>query len=188
MIVAAEHRVSNGVSPELGEDQLSSTCYFYEDAMYSATGRGFQGFKAIKVQENFADVEHNKATRTEFHDTFPLTGKPKYSEQRLWDEDFSDGNPISETTTTWSFDSRDNGTYFVYQDEEIVRTYDLNSRFPMSIKKTDPRYEDANDLRYGNPKKTYTWDYTYVDGLNYMRHPSQIVKLYDYSDASLMVD
>ena len=184
MIVAAEHRVSNGVSPTLGEDELNSTCYYYEDAMYSATGRGFRGFKAIKVEENFADVEHNKATRTEFHDTFPLTGKPKYSEQRLWDEDFSVGNPLSKTETTWSVDSRDNGTYFVYKDEEITRTYDLKTRYAMSTKRTDPIYDEGNDLLYGNPRRTYTWLYTYIDGKHSMTHPTKSVDLFDYSEAS----
>ena len=184
MIVAAEHRESNGLLATSAEEALNSTCYFYEDAMYSATGRGFQGFKAIKVEENFADSENNKATRTEFHNDFPLTGKPKYSEQRLWDEDFSVGNPLSETETTWAYDQRDNGTYFVYQDEEKATVYDLNTRKYVSLTKTDPRYEDENGLRYGNPKNIVTTVLTYIEGSHAITNLTKLTYLYDYSDVS----
>ena len=184
MIVAAEHRVSNGLATTSQEEALNSTCYTYEDAMYSASGRGFQGFKAVKVEENFSDIENNKVTRTEFHDTFPLTGKPKYSEQRLWDEDFSVGNPISETEKTWAYDERDNGTYFVYKDLEIERVFDLQTRKHVSLKKTDPRYEDEDGLRYGNAKNIVTTLLSYLEGSHAITNLTKLTHLYDYSDVS----
>ena len=183
MIVAAEHQVSNGLSTTLGEDGLNSTCYYYEDAMYSAIGRGFQGFKAIKVEENFADIEHNKVTRTEFYNEFPLTGKPKYSERRLWDEDFSVGQPIDKTYTTWGYEARDNGTYFVFHDKEEAYTYDLTSRQLLSKKITDPMFDDADSIQYGNPTRVFTGFYTFFDGIHVITNATELHYRYDYSDA-----
>ena len=184
MIVAAEHRVSSGLATTSPEEALNSTCYTYEDAMYSANGRGFQGFKAIHVEENFSDVENNKVTRTEFHDSFPLTGKPKYGEQRFWDEDFSVGNPISETTTTWAYDERDNGTYFVYQDKEDTYVYDVKTRKQLSTEVVDAVYDTPDCLLYGNPRKEITYTYTYLDGFQVMTNRSIVNYYYDHSEIS----
>ncbi|MGE3731244.1 MAG: RHS repeat-associated core domain-containing protein [Lysobacterales bacterium] len=58
---------SNGVGG------LNETRYGYEEAMYHGQGRGFQGFRAISVDDRTPGAETR--SRTLFHQKFPLTGQ-----------------------------------------------------------------------------------------------------------------
>ena len=50
MWAVSEFDVTNGV----GAGTVNRTCYRYQDAMLSDWGRGFQGFRSITAEEQFA--------------------------------------------------------------------------------------------------------------------------------------
>jgi RHS repeat-associated protein len=74
MWTVSSFETSNGVA---GTNRI---CYAYQDAMLSDWGRGFQGFRFITQEEQFGSTsgaDQNRTTTTEFHQEFPLVGKPK---------------------------------------------------------------------------------------------------------------
>lgn len=177
MTVVAEHASSDGVGG------LGSTCYRYEDAMYSTNGRGFDGFKAIIVDENRGDGL-DKTTRTVFHDTFPLNGRPSLSVTRLR-SDWPTRTPVSRTENKWQWRLLDDGTKFVFNELERVDTYDLDTRDLTTIKRTYRRYDAGDDLNHGNVSYGYTRYDTYFE--DWQRAVSNVTEhfyTYDYSRAS----
>ena len=66
MYVVAEHSASNGIGG------LNDTLYRYRGAIYNNKGRGFQGFRAIEVEEA-VNASTDKVSRTEFHQKWPIS-------------------------------------------------------------------------------------------------------------------
>lgn len=176
MAAVAEHSASNGVGG------LNSTCYGYEDAMYSTNGRGFDGFRAITEAENI-DISTDKQTRTEFHDRFPLNGRPRKSETFLR-SDSPGEESIARTINTWKSKTLSDGTVFVFNEAEEVRTYDLQTRNPATIKKNYQRYDGGTDLEYGNPSYGYTRFDTYAGNWTLaVTNITEFWNIFDYANA-----
>ena len=73
MYVVAEMRQTNNY----GNNTLNE--YAYEEAVYNNQGRGFQGFRKIKVRSNPDDmdtsVRYETVSESTFHQVFPMAGK-----------------------------------------------------------------------------------------------------------------
>jgi RHS repeat-associated protein len=123
---------SNGVGG------TNRTCYRYQDAMLSDWGRGFQGFRFITAEEQFAATngdDQNRTSTTEFHQEFPLVGKPKTMTVRRKSNSAISGAQISETKTWWhQIPNPDaSGSWIVYSSGAVETSFD-----PYVAAGTDP--------------------------------------------------
>ncbi len=172
MSVVAEHLSSDGVGG------MNSTCYRYENAMYSTSGRGFQGFQAIVADENLSDADNNKSVRTLYYDSFPLTGKAKRVETRLV-SDPANKTPIAKVESTWSAHTLGGGIYFVYRATERSDNYDLVTRRLVSSKREVVQYQ-GGDVNFGNPTRSTVRYESYLDGKLAITNESEVRYAYDY--------
>jgi len=76
MYVVEEMRESNGLIGPNGTDDQSVTRYAYEEAVYNKKGRGFQGFRKIRVRHKPSRLHPYETESTSlFHQLFPLAGR-----------------------------------------------------------------------------------------------------------------
>ena len=76
MYVVEEMRESNGRRSTNGSPDQSITRYAYEEAVYNNKGRGFQGFRTIKVRHKPSRLHPYETESTSlFHQLFPLAGR-----------------------------------------------------------------------------------------------------------------
>jgi RHS repeat-associated protein len=143
MQVVTRHESSNGVGG------MNAQCFRFENAMFSTGGRGFQGFKAIVVDEDIDDG-HDTSTRTEYYDYFPLTGQTMQVQKRLR-SDSPSSVPLSESMQEWSHVTHGNGVRVTYLSSRTDVTYNFDSpgREPLSTT-TVVNSHSAEDIRYGN--------------------------------------
>lgn len=76
MFVVSEMRASTGIFNG-GSNVFSKTQYAYEEAVYNNLGRGFQGFRNIKVKHTpYTGSDFNQTlSESKFHQIFPLAGQ-----------------------------------------------------------------------------------------------------------------
>jgi RHS repeat-associated protein len=134
MWTVSEFHADNGVGG------VNRTCYRYADAMLSDWGRGFQGFRSVTTEEQFASdpseycvtngtpacgtssSPNNHTTRTDFFQEFPLTGRPK----AVTVSATATGNKIS-TTQYWYHQTPNPdapGSWIVFASGQIETDYD----------------------------------------------------------------
>ena len=121
MLVAQEHRVSNGIG-----SGLNATQYRYRGAVYNNQGRGFQGFRTVIV-----DNPSGVRGVTDFHQTFPIAGAIDVARTCLVaDDDFEcDDAPLSETKNGYYETEPVFGkTYWVIPAKSESRSFELNGR------------------------------------------------------------
>ena len=175
-IVVAKSMKSNG------NGGMNTTCFYYEDAMFSSGGRGFQGFKTIVESSNQGDGL-DKSVKTEFHDEFPLTGLVK-SVTTFSNVDINNAHPISITTNDFFFvvDHLASGkTYRTLNRENITTKFDLISGLTKG--KKIEKYDYApTDVDFSNPSTKTMISETYNShGSLIKRAKIEESFLYDYS-------
>jgi YD repeat-containing protein len=130
---------SNGLG-----SSLNTTSYAYREAVYNRQGRGFQGFRTI-IAEDQANATRSV---TDFHQIFPLAGKPEQSRTcLLTDDERCATSPISKTSyqyTTRTLTGTD--VSWSYPHSTVTTKYDLGSRSYLS---SVSRNIDSVD-QYGN--------------------------------------
>jgi RHS repeat-associated protein len=172
MPVVASYRASNGVGG------LNEQCVRYEDAMFSTEGRGFQGFKAIVIDENLKDG-HDRSTRTEYYDYFPLTGKPMGVQVRLRTDD-PNGAPLSEVVSVWSSTSVDD-VYHLYLETQVDVSYNADAPGrPTLTRSTTTNTYTASDLSMGNVTSQMHKLETFSDGNPSVTDMTTTSYVYDY--------
>uniref|UniRef100_UPI000FCA820E SpvB/TcaC N-terminal domain-containing protein n=1 Tax=Pseudidiomarina mangrovi TaxID=2487133 RepID=UPI000FCA820E len=119
MYVVSDTLESNGVGG------LNETEYNYREAVYNTTGRGFQGFRQIIVDDK---ARGSRAVST-FHQIFPYAGQLESLRTCL----VSDGNLCTQPLTerTYAYDVKNTATAavkWVYPSSQTERLFDLNSR------------------------------------------------------------
>lgn len=128
MYVVTEFKQSNGVGG------LNDTQYQYQDAVYNAQGRGFQGFRRIIVdspsQVNASgNISERLRSTTNFLQEFPLAGQVKSAYTCLQ----SDGNkncmtqPLSSSSTRYFISAPTTETVWAFAAKSVAKTYHLHS-------------------------------------------------------------
>ncbi len=106
--------------------------------MLNNEGRGMQGFKAIRAEEQLPPAAgedatagfagcggtcspNNLRTTTEFHQEFPLTSRPKRVTVAL----VKSATTLSETTYWWHAEQSALGAWIVYSPATLEKKFDL---------------------------------------------------------------
>ncbi|UXI68537.1 FG-GAP-like repeat-containing protein [Tahibacter amnicola] len=104
MPVVSQLSQSNGQKTGTSNDLLGfrSRLFSYQDALYNAYGRGFQGFRRIIEQQATAlgDANRRLRTATTYHQKFPLAGRVEKVETGI-PLSATAMQPVSETTYDW---------------------------------------------------------------------------------------
>lgn len=172
---------------------MNSTCYAYENAMFSANGRGFQGFQTIHTYDNINDGLDKKHTTT-YHDYFPLTGIPKETWVRNKDtqklisrkktvygcEDEPRVDRNQSNYASYCEDTSNDGVYFVYKSSEHDFSYELENNHRLS-NVVEHKYSYDS---FGNLTQQVNEEKVYNDGLLHSIYRDINSHVYDYSDAS----
>jgi RHS repeat-associated protein len=174
--------VSHGVSATASP--TNATCYRYEDAMLSAFGRGFQGFKKITSEERLPQAlgeetpdpyviaagcgtvgtpcsVNNLISVTEFNQEFPFTNRVKKVTVHRAADLGAGAKPISETEYSWKAKSTTDpspgvapGIWVVYPSLTVERKYDLGQASGLPLSTTTSISEV--DLASGEPQRLCT--------------------------------
>lgn len=110
MFVVSGYQTSDGVGG------MSAVSYFYTGLKTTLTGRGMCGFRQIEITDHSTGIK----TKTDYRQDFPYKTLPLQKEVRL-----SDGTLISKEVNTWNQIQYSAGNYFVYLDQNLKETYDL---------------------------------------------------------------
>ncbi|MCD9461084.1 fibronectin type III domain-containing protein, partial [Marinibactrum halimedae] len=143
MQVVHEMRVSNGVGGN------NRTRYQYEGAVYNNQGRGFAGFRTIRV---FDDAD-GLVTQTRFHQKFPFTGRVEQIETYTQGE-FPSGEPLSTASHLWVVNDAhrqvwgSQGLVKVFDTRADSETFDLHSH--ESVSRTVRTINNGDVDQYGN--------------------------------------
>ena len=159
MPVVTNFRQSNGVGG------TNETTYRYKEAIYNRTGRGFQGFRTVIVD----NADGTRAV-TDFHQIFPLAGSIEQLQTCLKDDDVDrcGSSPLSQTNIGYSsVDTTSHGTYWNIAAKTVVTNKELRGRAQVSettryVGLSDPGpissdmsvSSSAIESRYGNIKQS----------------------------------
>jgi hypothetical protein len=164
MRVVARFDEPNGVG------SMNGTCYGYETAVYSRTGRGFLGFRKVIEQEEIDDGvdysnQRNRRTVTTYEQDFPCTGNVVESRLGLA-VDSATREPLELVEHVWQCQNMEAddapGVYRPYLEETTETKWPLQPRQqgapPLSVRSrsfsfaTYTGYPETGTLnqRYGN--------------------------------------
>jgi YD repeat-containing protein len=168
MYVVAKHSASNGIGG------LNDTLYRYRGAIYNNKGRGFQGFRAIEIEEDVYASNHSlastdKISRTEFHQKWPTSSIVEKSCVWVTTDYVSANNPTCDNVAaankllSWSTtDAIHNvvtsgGARFVAAKNQTSRSYDLASRSLLTTKVATSTFDIAGNVTYQSSSHTDAW-------------------------------
>ena len=163
MMVVAEYETSNGVG------SLNSTKYRYRDAIYNNKGRGFQGFKAIIVENdaNGADPANlDIISRTDYRQKWPLSGISTQNCTWLANDNQDNDNPNCTSVLTKSVTNSirnvatSGGARFVAPESNTETRYKLANRSQLSTNTTVNTFDTAGNVTQS--VQTYEDAYTKV--------------------------
>jgi RHS repeat-associated protein len=151
MNVVADHRVSNGVGG------LNSTLYRYRGAIFNNKGRGFQGFKAIIVEQDVYASSHtlagtDKISRTDFHQIWPLSSQIEQACTWLVTDAVADDNPscvsVLSLNTVSSIHNAETsgGARFVAVDDQTTQSFDLITRANLTTQRKQRSFDVAGNV------------------------------------------
>ncbi|PCK32947.1 toxin TcdB middle/N-terminal domain-containing protein [Pseudoalteromonas piscicida] len=179
-----------------GTEQVSVE-YKYSGFKIDKLGRGPQGFYEIET----TDPQTNIKTTTRYHQTWPLTGKPKFTKSYAGDK------LITHAKTNWQYHTDKQGALFVYLSQSDEKGWQIGSdgiRRPIKRTIKTNRYDVGLSDKWGNLTGssilTYTpasngddsWNvahsttttntyYTGSEQLRYGRLKSTAVRQYQYA-------
>lgn len=183
MYVVAEHAASDGVGG------LNDTLYRYRGAIFNNKGRGFQGFRAIEVEENIGDGK-DKISRTEFHQKWPTSSIVERACTWLASDTIQDLS-LPEDPNPWCSDvglsskllsdivtdsihdvATTGGARFVAVKKQTTKAHDLVTRDLLTTKIVDRTFDAYGNVTYESNQHDDDWGIHHTETTTVFHAPS----------------
>lgn len=149
--VETDSNVENGITEKVAVE------YLYAGMKIHKQGRGPQGFYQVTSKDLQTDI----TTTTQYHQAWPLTGRPEWTKAYVGDE------LITEAESTWQVTETEQGNIHVFLESNTEQGWQIGSdgvrRFT-GRKVTENQYDTGIASKWGNLTQTELKTYSTMSG------------------------